>query len=263
VRARLTDKAYSKAIAAQRLGVDHVVPTLWQGVSLPRRPLWPFPFIVKANHGCGSFCVVRDLADYEQARRRAPRWLSRSYGGWLDEWHYNAARRLLLVEPFLGGEGAALPLDYKVYVFGGRAEIVQLHVDRAGPHRWTQFDRNWNALSRSPLAVARPALLGELLAAAEALASDHDFLRVDFYIVGGRLYFGEFCLYPGSGLDRFDAPGLDLALGRLWSKARGYPPVGASSLAASSIASAASRAANSAAIAPSVVPASSVGDANG
>ncbi len=219
-RARLTDKLHSKALAAARLGARRVVPTLWSGDRLPERLPAAFPFIVKANHGCGQFAVVRSDADYREAQRLAPRWLERPYGALLDEWHYGAARRTLIVEPFLGGAGAGLPLDYKVYVFGGRAEIVQLHQGRGDRHRWTQFDRAWRPLSRDPIDVPAPAGLGEMLDAAECLAAGEDFLRVDFYDVGGAVYFGEFCLFPGSGLDPFRPDGLDVALGACWSAAR-------------------------------------------
>lgn len=212
--ARLTDKLHAKTLAG-----DLAVPTLWSGTILPNEPPAPLPLMVKANHGCNQFHVVRTAADWAKARSRAPAWLRRGYGGILDEWHYDAARRLLLVEPFLGGEGALLPLDYKVYVFGGRAQIVQLHEGRGGRHRWTQFDRDWRALSEKPIAAARPARLDKMLAAAERLAGPRDFLRIDFYDVGGRLWFGEFCLYPGSGLDPFHPPSIDDMLGRCWAEA--------------------------------------------
>ena len=217
--ALLTDKAHAKSIAEARIGGEHVIPTLWLGEVLPSVAPWPMPFIVKANHGCGQFKVVRTAADYARARMVAPLWLARGYGGPLDEWHYRAARRLLLVEPYIGG--AALPMDYKVYVFGGRAEVVQLHVGRGRAHRWTQYSRNWTPLSDDPIDAEAPPELAELLAAAEAMAGQEDFLRVDFYCEDGRVAFGECCLYPGSGLDPFRPDALDLALGERWSAARG------------------------------------------
>lgn len=216
--AMLTDKAHAKAVAEARLGRDQVIPTLWLGEHLPEFAPWPMPFIVKANHGCGQYVVVRTAADYERARSKAPRWLRRAYGGILDEWHYGAARQLLLVEPYIGG--AELPLDYKVYVFGGKAEIVQLHSKRGKAHRWTQFSRDWTPLSDYPIAAKAPSRLAEMLAAAEAVAGAEDFLRVDFYCHEGRLLFGECCLFPGSGLDPFRPDALDLALGERWSAER-------------------------------------------
>ncbi len=218
-RARLTDKVHSKRLAAAALGDAFVIPTLWQGEMLPTVAPWPKPFIVKANHGCGHFIVVRSDADYRRARSLAPRWIKRFYGGWLDEWHYRAARRSILVEPFIGALDS-LPIDYKVYVFGGRAAMVQMHEGRGADHRWSQYDRAWALLSTRVGSAPAPASLGAMLAAAERLGHGHDFLRVDFYEIDAQPLFGEFCLYPGSGLDRFDPPSLDEWLGAQWSVER-------------------------------------------
>lgn len=214
----LTDKAHAKGIAEARLPAELMIQTLWLGEELPETAPWPMPFIVKANHGCGQFVVVRDQDDYERAKAIAPGWIDHAYGQWLDEWHYRSARRLLLVEPYIGGD--VLPLDYKTYVFGGRAAVVQVHVGRGGRHRWSQFGRDWTPLSDDPIPLAPPARLTEMLAAAEAMAGTQDFLRVDFYCEGGALKFGECCLYPGSGLDPFTPDALDLALGEYWSVAQ-------------------------------------------
>lgn len=218
-RAALTDKAHSKRLAAAALGDDMVVPTLWEGLALPAEAPWPMPFIVKANHGCGQYVAVRNRADYERALGQAPNWLRKAYGGWLDEWHYRAARRSLLVEPLVGG-GETLPLDYKIYVFGGRAVMVQLHEGRGGMHRWSQYDRHWRPMSRGAGATDAPASLSVMIAAAERLGRSHDFLRVDFYNIAGQPLFGEFCLFPGSGLDPFDPIELDDWLGAQWSAER-------------------------------------------
>jgi hypothetical protein len=215
-RARLTDKLHGKGLAASVLGDDMVIPTLWQGCELPRLAPWPMPFIVKANHGCGQFVVVRNATDYTRARRQSPAWLRRAYGGWLDEWHYRVARRLLVVEPFIG-RGGCFPLDYKIYVFSGRATMVQLHEGRGAAHRWSQFDCHWRALSNLASSAPPPASLQSMIAAAERLGQGHDFVRVDFYEVEGRALFGEFCLFPGSGLDPFDPPAIDEWLGDQWS----------------------------------------------
>ena len=219
--ALLTDKMFAKAHAADVIGQEHIIPTIWHGYTLPQHAPWPRPFIVKANHGCKQFVVVRNDADWQAALRQAPRWLRKPYGQWLDEWHYTQARRMLLVEPFIG-TAASLPLDYKVYVFGGVARCVQVHVGRGTDHRWVQFDREWQQLSSTSQegGFDRPDTLLPMLAAAEAIAGRRDFLRVDFYEVGGVLFFGETCLFPGSGLDPFSPASLDTELGHHWANAR-------------------------------------------
>ena len=51
------------------------------------------------------------------------------------------------------------------------------------------------------------------------LSGAMSFVRVDFYELHGRPVFGEFCFYPGSGLDPFFDDATDLALGGLWALA--------------------------------------------
>ena len=217
-RARLTDKRHGKAVAAAALGPEMVVPTLWHGQVLPADAPWPMPFIIKANHGSGQYIVVRDAADWRRARARAPGWVAGCYGAALGEYHYRAAEPGLIVEPFLTTP-EPLPLDYKIYVFGGRAAMIQLHEDRGGNnHRWSQFDRHWRLLSRQMSSRPAPVSLDTMIAAAERLGAGHDFLRVDFYEIDGRPLFGEFALCPGSGLDPFDPVELDAWLGKLWSE---------------------------------------------
>jgi len=217
--AAMTDKIASKEIVTRRLGAQWVVPTLWRGTEAPETPPWPTPFVIKASHSCNQFAIVRDVArDWPEALARSRTWTTRRYGYWLDEWLYSKSEPGLLVEPFVGEDGA-LPNDYKLYVFNGRAEVVQVHTDRLGTHRWVQYDPDWNRLSDG-VEVPAPRMLNAMIIAAEALGEGHDFLRVDFYDLPGQPLFGEYCLYPGSGLDRFDPVTLDDLLGAKWEAAR-------------------------------------------
>lgn len=218
--AMLTDKLHAKSHIEAIAGPGLAVPTLWSGTVLPLEPPAPLPLIVKANHGCNQYVVVRSEADWNLARAASAGWMRRTYGEWLDEHAYRAARRLILVELFLGGEGAPLPIDYKVYVFGGRAQMIQIHEARATKRCWTQYDRDWTRIGGVESAALRPVNMAEMFRIAEACAVGTDFLRVDFYEVEQRLWFGEYCLYPGSGLDPFVPDSLDFLLGEYWSEAR-------------------------------------------
>lgn len=214
----MADKVAAKAGVRNALGAAWIVPTLWRGSSLPADPAWPMPFVVKARHGCGQVAVVRDATDYRRARRQAPQWMRRRYGWWLDEWAYGEMPMGLLVEPYLG-EGPDLPIDYKLFVFGGRVRFVQVHLDRATNHRWIVFDPAWQRVSlpSEDPNPPRPASLGRMIAAAETLGAGYDFVRADFYEVGGRPLFGELTFYPGSGLEAVSPPALDQAMGEYWT----------------------------------------------
>lgn len=218
----LMDKLAAKHMAAEVLGPEWATATLWQGDNLPAKPAFRTPAILKARHGCNQYAVLRDepsAREWDALRRRAARWMAGPYGKWLDEWAYEGVPRALIAEPLLGA-GPALPLDYKIYVFGGRATHVQVHLARATDHRWILHDRDFRPLIAASDRPCAPRSLSAMLSAAEALAKGYDFLRVDFFEIDGAPRFGEFCLYPGSGLDPFAADWIDRELGGLWHAAR-------------------------------------------
>lgn len=219
------DKLRVKDVVAAALGLEWVIPTWWHGEALPPRPSWPTPFVVKSRHGCKQIAFVRSPGtDWPALRARADRWVARPYGYWLDEWLYAAIPRGLLVEPFVG-QGGELPVDYKLFVFGGEVAYVQVHLRREHAHRWLVLDLDWRPMVPGGETPPRPRSLPAMIAAARVLARGFAFVRVDFYEVEGVPKFGEMTFYPGSGLDPMDPPHLDSVMGDLWRNALSYTPM--------------------------------------
>lgn len=215
------DKVAVKGFVRERLGECWITPTLWYGNALPPVSAWQAPFVVKSRHGCGHVEIVHDeAADYPRAVRASRRWMRSRYGQWLDEWLYGKIAPGLLVEPYLG-EGAELPVDYKLFVFGGRVRYVQVHLDRATRHRWIVLDTSWTRVSPATPDPDphRPASLARMIMAAEALGDGFAFVRADFYEIHGEPFFGEMTFYPGSGLERVEPAELDQEMGEWWSAA--------------------------------------------
>ena len=218
--APLVSKVTAKTNASRLLGDDWIIPTIWTGRTLPSDPDWQYPIILKASHGCNQNIVCHTRSQYRRARERARKWTSRAYGLWLDEWAYRQVPRGYIVEPYLG-DRTTLPIDYKIYVFGGTAKLVQVHVDRNRRHRWILYDRQWQQVSQfGEDGAPPPANLARMMLAAERMASGFDFARVDFYEIDDAPKFWEVTFYPGSGLDPFDPLELDLQIGALWLAAR-------------------------------------------
>ncbi|UVO50415.1 hypothetical protein M0208_07745 [Sphingomonas sp. SUN019] len=212
----MADKVAVKSVVAAQLGREWVIPMLWSGDLLPRHFPWECPVVVKSRHGCNQNVFVRHgPSDWSAARFSSARWMTRDYGWWLDEWLYAHIPRGLLIEPMIGN-GSDLPIDYKIYVFGGQATHVQVHLGRERNHRWVMHDMNWRAIANNAPSVRRPTALLAMAAAAEHLAEGFSFARVDFYQPSDQPLFGEISFYPGSGLDVFDPPELDGEMGRLW-----------------------------------------------
>jgi TupA-like ATPgrasp len=156
--------------------------------------------------------------DVDELRRITRGWLEEPLFRTRGEWVYSQAERLLLLEEFLGSGDP--PADHKFLVFGGRVALVQVDTDRFGDRRRRLYTRDWTPVDVdedvAPGPVGPPpASLPRMLAVAEALGRDLDFIRVDLYDVDGEVWFSELTPYPGGGLDRFD-PALDSWLGSLW-----------------------------------------------
>lgn len=99
--------------------------------------------------------------------------------------------------------------DFKVHCFQGRARAVQVDSGRRVKHHRALYSLDWEQQPyryNKPLGPLepRPEPLDQILEYADALSSGFDFLRVDFYITPGRVWFGEFASYPSSGHGRFE-----------------------------------------------------------
>lgn len=223
----LIDKVAVKDHVSHILGEDWVTPTLFEGTALPDAPPWAPSYVIKSRHGCRQHIFVRDTApDWRAIRRETRHWMRKPYGFWLDEWAYGHVPRGILVEPFIG-PGGICPTDYKVHVFGGTAQCIQVHRDReANRQICAWYDLDWNLICAAPGwgACPPPPSLAQMIAAAETLGRDFDFIRADFYDLDGAPRFGELTFYPASGL-RPLGDRLDFWLGGLWTAARDRPHI--------------------------------------
>ena len=127
-----------------------------------------------------------------------------------------------MVEEFIDDGSGAAPMDYKFFTFHGKVHLIQIDGSRFTHHRCALYDRHWRdtgarvQLERFDGPVREPPNLELMLQTAETLGADLDFVRVDLYDVGNRIYFGEMTTTPGGGFARFDPQAMDEHLGRLW-----------------------------------------------
>lgn len=228
---RFVDKVAVKHFVRDRIGDEHVIPTLFSGPELP--PLgertWPVPYVIKTNHGSGGNIFVRESPDWSAIEARLAEMLACDFSAISGETFYGSIERQVLVEPFIA-DGPELPLDYKIFICAGEPQFIQVDTDREHGHKRVFFDCDWNRLPirlgypDDPRPIARPQQLEQMLELAKTLASGFGFVRVDFYEVGGRLLFGELTFTPESGLMRFDPESVDMQLGARWPWPPTFPP---------------------------------------
>ncbi len=218
---QLGDKLAMKAYAAEVLPALSIPRVLWTGTDVAGLADADLPdrWVLKSNHGTMRVHIGTGRPDVAALRRLTADWLGEPLYPTRGEWVYRRARRLLLVEEFLGTP-ESVPADHKFLVFDGRVRLVQVDTGRFGDHRRRLYTPDWTpvdvdeAVAAGPV-TGPPETLGDMTKVAEALGAAFDFVRVDLYEVDGEVWFGELTPYPGGGLDRFD-PALDVVLGSYW-----------------------------------------------
>jgi TupA-like ATPgrasp len=228
IYAVISDKLAVRDFIATRVGTDVLVPLLWVGndpSAVPFDALDP-PYVIKSTHASGHVLIVRQRqdVDVDAAVATFRDWLGTCYGTTKNEPGYVPVPRRLMVEGMLLGANGSPPLERKLSVFDGRVRFVQTtFVDKDGPHHRAYHDREWRPLNwymktpNQPELCLKPKRFEELVALAECLGKDFDYLRVDMYDADDSIWVGELTLYSLSGLTPFTPDEADKLIGSYWS----------------------------------------------
>jgi len=226
--AQFADKYAVRQYVARRLTCD-ILPKLYcvtdNPAAIPFAHL-PDRFVVKPTHGSGWVRVVLDKAalDIQELLNTCDTWLATNYYDFMREQQYRQIPPRIMVEEFIDDGTGAAPTDYKFYVFHGRVHLIQIDGSRFTRHQCALYDRHWRdtgarvQLQQFASLLREPVNLRLMLQTAEELGAGMDFVRVDLYDIGSRIYFGEMTATPGAGLARFEPRAMDEHLGHLWGR---------------------------------------------
>jgi hypothetical protein len=226
----ISDKYAAREWVARRIGESYLIPliaVLERAQDLDWTRL-PDSCVIKATHASGQNVIVHEkrLLRETQVRNRLRRWLRENHYYLSREPQYRGIQPRLVVEQLLTEADGRIPADFKFHCFHGRIAAIQVDIDRFGDHRRNFYDADWKLLPftwsiwkkgrpewPNGRAVERPAQLEEMIAVAQKLAQEFDYVRVDLFNCRRRVYFGELTLHHGGGWERFDPPGYDLFFG--------------------------------------------------
>ncbi|MFM0049702.1 ATP-grasp fold amidoligase family protein [Caballeronia grimmiae] len=231
----LTDKLTVRDYVRRKVGEQYLIPLIATPPAFTRDVFDALPraFVMKANHGSGFVEVVRDKSktSFDELQRLAQRWLATDFYRVARERHYRTIKPRIYFEQLLIESNEEIPADIKIHCFFSEGQAkptiyIAVISDRFGEHpRGDMYDGNWNRLDvaighypRSPQPAPRPANLDALLSVATSLAEGFEYVRVDLYAPGDRIYFGELTFTPGAGVFPMDPEHLDYEWGRLMNR---------------------------------------------
>lgn len=168
----------------------------------------PNKFVLKSVHSSASNIICKDKTklNLKKAEKRAKRWLrSNKYYRTGQEWAYKDVKPRLIVEKYLVDKKTKDLIDYKFYCFNGVPKFLVAQSDNLGRYfydlDWNECDFRWRI--KYPKSVEKPSNFEELKVLAKKLAGNLPFVRVDFYSVDNKSYFGEMTFYPTDARDDF------------------------------------------------------------
>lgn len=231
----LVDKYAVKKYVADKIGEQYIIPTLgvWNHFDEIDFDKLPNQFVLKCTHDSGSVVVITDKSklDKKAAKEKLEYGLRHNFYYCGYEWPYKNVKPRIIAEKFMiddnrNNSADDSLTDYKFMCFHGEVRCTFTCTDRrsADGLKVTFFDNDWKQLPferHYPAAeigsIVKPKQFHLMKELAEKLAQDIPFVRVDFYDVANKIYFGELTFYPGCGFEEFTPVKYDYLLGN-WIK---------------------------------------------
>lgn len=182
----------------------------------------PNEFVMKTNHGSGDAFICKDKQSIDKVywTKYFAKLLKEKFGYKYAEPHYNKIKPCVIAEKLMDNTKQAFAsssiADYKIWCFDGVPAYIWLCYNRTKHSTDVKlFDLDWNFHPEysksiphyvlSDEQIPRPESLDKMLEAASILSKGFPELRVDFYEIDGKAYFGEITLSSASGYNDFYA----------------------------------------------------------
>ena len=228
VYSELSDKYLVRKFVEDAIGAEHLIPLLgaYNAFDEIDFALLPNSFVIKTNFGSGyeHLEIVKDKTeiDIDKLKVKFNKAMRSSYkGAILGETQYDHIPRKLLIEKLIENDGNDID-DFKFHIFNSDDGFLQIDFDRFKSHKRNLYSLDYQRLDYDLMykggdfVLPSKLELDRLKAYAFELAKGFDYVRVDLYLVQGRIYFGEMTFTPGNGFEAFSSLEADRVYGRAW-----------------------------------------------
>ena len=223
----LVDKYAVKTYIKNRIGAEYIIPTInvyekFEDIdfeSLPNK------FVIKCTHDSGGNIICKDKSklDIKKAKKKINDCLKRNYFKFGREWPYKDVDKKIIIEEYMEDSKTKELRDYKFFCFNGEVKFFKIDFDRFINHRANYYNIKKELLYFGEADylpdynknIEFPENIDKMIELANVLTADIPFVRVDFYDVDGKIYFGEMTFFPASGFGRFEPDEWDEKIGNM------------------------------------------------
>lgn len=225
----LVDKFEVKKFVASIIGNEYVVKTygVWSSSNEIDLNSLPNKFVLKTTHDSSGSIICKDKSkfDFDAAKIKLDNCLKNTLFLKTREWPYKQVNPRIIADEYLEDghhtPNEAISLnDYKFWCFNGVPKMMYITVKDEKVFE-NFYDKDFNPVhinhnfDRLQPEFEKPEGYEEMwnLAGKLSTASHSPFVRVDFFNIRGKIYFGEFTFYDWAGLRPFVSDKQDYELG--------------------------------------------------
>lgn len=219
------DKYEFKQVIKEMFGEEYVVKNygVWESFDEIDFDKLPEKFVLKTTHDQGGVVICHNKSNFDKknAEKKLNNHLKRNLYYILREWPYKNIKPRIIAEEYIENTEKKL-YDYKIYCFNGEPKLVFVASDRNSIEDsiFDFYDLEFNHLDikrsntrQSEVKHNKPKGFEKMLAFSSKLSQGLPHVRIDFYNIEGKIYFGEFTLFTGGGLKPFYPIEWDYKLG--------------------------------------------------
>lgn len=160
--------------------------------------------------------------NYDEAKTKINKCLEKNFFYSGREWPYKDVKPRIIVEKYMETNNKKDLVDYKFFCFNGEPQYLYVSEGLSNhatakisfadmQYKKMPFYRNdYKPFEELPI---KPKNFEEMKKMAKVLSEKMFFLRVDFYEIDDKIYFGELTFYPCSGFIPFEPAKYDKILG--------------------------------------------------
>lgn len=221
----LADKFWAKKIVAKIIGEQYVVPCYghWKCVDDIDFDKLPERFFLKCNQDSSGGLLVDKNKGFDKIaikKQFSDKHIRRNWYWGDREWAYKNIEPCILAEEYLD-EGTGHELhDYKFWCFNGKPTYMYI-TNKGAVIRENFYDMDFNPINinhgfeRTEPEYDKPKMFDKMKELAKRISTGFPFMRVDFFSLNEKLYFGECTFYDWAGMRPFKEYETDEKLGKL------------------------------------------------
>lgn len=223
----MVDKYEVKKYISEIIGEEYVIPTLgvWEKFEDIDFDSLPEQFVLKCTHDSGGLVICKNKSDFdiETAKKKINKSLRKNFYYTAREWPYKNVKPRIIAEKYMEDIEAGELIDYKFYCFSGEPKLMFIGTERYigdGPVKFDFFDMNFGHIdltieghANAKVLPKKPQNFEKMKQFCMILSKDIPHVRVDFYEVNGKLFFGELTFFDSGGYQTFNPKDWDFILG--------------------------------------------------